>query len=83
MNDYPEIDKEWYTKSNYLCLLSVKDEQALLFLTQKLEHDNVKFSIFKEPDIGNQITAIAVEPGIKSKRICCRLSLALSEKIAC
>ena len=78
INDYPEIDKEWYESSNYLCLLSVDNENELLLLITKLSKANIRFSLFREPDIGNQITAIAVEPGKHSKRICSSLSLALS-----
>jgi hypothetical protein len=39
----------------------------------------IRFSVFKEPDIDNQITAIALEPGSKSKKICSNLSLALKD----
>lgn len=84
MNDFPKIDSVWYNVSNYLCLLSVRNENDLMFLIQDLKDKNIKFSVFREPDIGDQVTAIAIEPGTKSKRICSKLSLALlGEKIAC
>jgi len=83
IKDFPEIDDEWYRNSNYLCLLCVRNENELLSLMNYLTKENIKFSVFREPDIGDQVTSIAVEPGKHSKRICCRLPLALSEKITC
>jgi len=42
-------------------------------------HSKLAYTEFREPDIGNQLTAIAVEPGIESKRICSSLPLMLRE----
>lgn len=52
--------KEWQEKSNYVCCLeaSVFKIEMIQAELDKLE---VKYTIFEEPDIGNQITAIAVE----------------------
>jgi hypothetical protein len=75
---YPEVTKEWYIKSNYLGLLSVKSEQDLLVLAGKASTKGVRISVFKEPDIGNEVTAIALEPSPVSKKLCARLPLALS-----
>jgi hypothetical protein len=33
--------------------------------------------VFREPDINNEITAIAVEPSEKSRKLCSNLPLAL------
>lgn len=76
--EHPEIDKLWFDNSNYLGLLSVEDEVALYKLTEEAQRLNIQFSIFREPDIGNQMTAIALAPGPKSKKLCSRLKLALS-----
>jgi peptidyl-tRNA hydrolase len=75
--DHPEQDKNWFEKSNYLSLLSVDDESALHKLIEKAAEHNVRFSIFREPDIGDRVTAIALEPGTLSKKICRNLKLAL------
>jgi len=75
--DHPEIDKSWFEKSNYLGLLSVNDEESLFKLIERAEKNNIRFSIFKEPDIGDKITAIALEPGPLSKKLCSNLRLAL------
>lgn len=76
-HDHPEIDKEWFNNSNYICLLSVKDELALNELIEKASLHNIKFSVFREPDIVNQITAICLAPCKESKKITSNLRLAL------
>lgn len=78
VQEHPEIDREWYTKSNYLALLVVKNEQDLVSLLHKAAAKGLRSSVFKEPDIGNAITAIALEPGPKSKRLCSSLPLAFN-----
>ena len=79
VKDHPDIDKEWFEKSNYLGFLSVKDEHQLVKLAEQALAKGIKFSIFREPDIDNQITAIAIEPGAKSKKLCAKLQLGLKE----
>lgn len=78
--DHPEIDRQWFEHSNYLGLLSVSNEEALLRLITQAQMQNIAVSIFREPDIGDQITAIALGPGPKSKKLCGRLPLALRDK---
>lgn len=51
---------KWQCKSNYLCCLqasSFKIER----LMNKLDDLKIKYHKFVEPDIGNEMTAIAVE----------------------
>ena len=75
--EHPEIDKLWFEQSNYLGLLSVTDEKELADLVKQATFHDISFSIFREPDVDNQITAIALAPGPKSKKLCSRLPLAL------
>lgn len=75
--EHPEIDKMWFEQSNYLGLLSVADEQELNRLIEQATAHSIRFSIFREPDVENQITAIALEPGQKTKKLCSKLPLAL------
>ncbi len=65
--------------SNYICLLSVSSEHDLIKLLEKANLYNIKISVFREPDIDNQITAIALAPGAKSKKLCNNLKLALRD----
>ena len=78
--EHPEISLNWFEKSNYLGLLSVANEEELIKLTQQAKELDISYSIFREPDIDNQITAIALAPGPKSKKLCSRLPLALKGK---
>ncbi len=75
--EHPEIDRIWFEQSNYLGLLSVKNEEELQRLIEQAAASGIHHSIFREPDIDNQITAIALSPGPKSKKLCSRLPLAL------
>ncbi len=78
--EHKEVTVDWYKISNYLGLLSVSNENELLTLIDLARENNLRFSIFREPDIDNQITAIALEPGLQSKKLCSKLKLALKEK---
>lgn len=75
--EHPEVSKNWFEQSNYLGLLSVADEQELISLIEQASQKGIKFSVFREPDINDQITAVALEPGNKSKKLCSHLKLAL------
>jgi peptidyl-tRNA hydrolase len=79
-HDHPEHASTWYKQSNYLGFLSVANEAELNQLIEKVASLDIQCSIFREPDIENQITAIALAPGPKSKKLCSRLSLALKDK---
>ena len=76
--DHPEVDKEWHSRSNYLALLSVKDEVELMRLIVKATDAGIRWSAFREPDVDGQITAIAIEPCAHTIELCKSLSLALS-----
>lgn len=62
-----------------LACLSVVDENELKRLIQSLESNQIKHAIFREPDVDDQITAIAFEPGDKSRRLVSSFPLALKE----
>lgn len=78
-HEHPEIAKEWNTNSKYLVFLSVENEEALQRLLQKIQIRDIKYSTFFEPDIGNQLTAIAIEPTYESWKLTSNLPLALKE----
>jgi len=46
-----------------------------LRLIEKCNKCNLNISVFKEPDINNEITSITIEPGKKSKRLVGHLPL--------
>lgn len=77
--EHPEIAKQWFECSNYLGLLSVKDEQSLLNLIEKASKNDISYSIFFEPDLQYEITAVALAPGKATKKICSSFKLALKD----
>lgn len=56
--EHPVEFKAWKYGSNYLCCLSSNDLLGLIRILKRFE---AKHTVFREPDIGNEITAIAVE----------------------
>ncbi len=70
----------WHRDSNYLVQLVVENEEALKQLIKKLAKAELAITIFREPDIGNQITAIAIEPHEETQRICRNLPLLFKNK---
>jgi len=74
-HEHSETSKEWQTTSNYLAVLTVSDEEALIKLIDKAIKSDIKHTVFREPDLNNEITAVAFEPNDKARRITssCRL----------
>jgi peptidyl-tRNA hydrolase len=79
VEDYPALEREWFHNSNTLALLTVPDEKALLRLLEKAEDRGTRVSLFREPDIHNQLTAICIEPGPTARKLCGGLPLALQD----
>lgn len=76
--EHPEMTVRWFGDSNTLALLSAPNERALLILLERARRLGLKSSMFREPDIGNQITAIALEPGGMTSWLCRKLPKALA-----
>lgn len=66
--EHSVIYNKWYADP-YLALLAIKNEHELLKLISKLEKSKIKFSVFREPDINNQITSICIEPSDATRRL--------------
>lgn len=73
--EHPERAGPWFYNSNYLCMLSVENEKELIKFIEKCEKLKLCYSVFREPDIGNQITAIAIEPSITTQKMVSNLPL--------
>lgn len=74
-HEHPSIAKEWFTKSNYLIFLSVPDEHSLERIIESAKEQDIKVSVFREPDLNNEITAIALEPSSVSDKLTKNLKL--------
>ena len=77
--NFPKLTKRWHEESNYIASLSVNNEDDLLGLLQQCINQGIKCSLFREPDIEYQATAMVIEPSEEAKRLCSRLPLALKE----
>jgi hypothetical protein len=60
--EHPSRAGPWHKASNTLVMLTVKDTRALIHLMRKCDYLSLAYTVFREPDIGNQITAICMEP---------------------
>lgn len=77
--EHPQEYQKWYEESKTLVLLSVKDEDYLKYFIRQLHEKGVKYSIFLEPDIGNQVTSVAFVADDEAYQLCKKLPLVLRE----
>ena len=75
-HDHPQIATQWHEESKYLAYLSAHNESHLKELMFKADIKQIKYSVFTEPDIGDEITAIALEPSDAASKFCSSLPLA-------
>lgn len=68
-HQHPVEASEWQKQSNYLAFLTVADEAELIKLISRAILSGIKHTIFREPDINNEITAVAFEPSEAAKRL--------------
>lgn len=75
--EHPELDQAWFERSNTLALLTVPNEEALRRLADLADDRDLKLAAFREPDLGDALTAIALQPGPRTQKLCRNLPLAL------
>ena len=73
---HPEITNDWLTDSQYLVIVSVPTSFHILELANKAEKLGIDHVVWREPDLGNQPTAIALAPVDASRILCANLPLA-------
>lgn len=54
--EHTQLFNKWHNET--IVFIDVKNINGLITLANKLEKSNVKFSVFREPDIGNELTSI-------------------------
>ena len=69
----------WLTRSNFLVLVAVPDEAALYALITQAHERGIVHEGVREPDVNDEITAVALSPGRDAERLCASLPLALRE----
>lgn len=60
--EIPASISKWYQESQFIVVLSVKDEDELFNLYKKLYDQELGVYSFYEPDINDELTAFAVDP---------------------
>ena len=78
-SDYPHLTNRWLDNSEYICILEIENETELYNLWKMSEQKSIPGACFIEPDYDNSLTAIALAPGLESKKLCSNLKLALKE----
>lgn len=66
----------WMATSNNIVVVAVPDEYALAELAARAVEEGIVRTIVREPDYGNTITAVALEPGPIARRLCANYPLA-------
>lgn len=77
--EHPLLMERWFQESTYLVLLSVPDEVSLAAYSVKLREAKIVCSVWREPDLDNGLTAVAVAPSLAAQRLLANLPLTLRE----
>lgn len=75
-NDFPAEQRKWFLNSNTIVALAAKDLFELESFVGKAVSRGHKISKFYEPDIGNELTAVAIVPDPRNKKLCSKFKLA-------
>lgn len=77
--EHPDVANTWNKESKYLIQLSIKNYNEFKKFLYKLIDNDIRFSLFYEPDI-SEYTSVTIEPGEKSKKLTSSLPLMLKNK---
>lgn len=77
--EHPETDRQWFSGSNTLAILTVKDQSTLEGLFKKAINRRIPVAKFQEPDRSDELTAIALGP--EGRRLTRNLPLALQGRV--
>lgn len=77
--EHPLLMSEWYRTSSYLVLLSAKSEFHLRTIHHRVKDACLTHVCWHEPDLDNEMTALAVEPSPAAERLLANLPLLLRE----
>lgn len=73
------MTRAWLEDSNFLVVVAVPDEDALAELAARAAEEGIIRTLVREPDLDNELTAVALQPGSEARRLCAQLPLALRE----
>lgn len=75
--EWPDLIGPWYYDSNFLVVVSLEDETALMELAENARTLEIRYSAVQEPDFKDAWTAVALEPGETARLMCTGQDLAL------
>lgn len=73
----PDQFRAWIESSGYLVVLSVPDEDGIYEMISKAISADIDYYAFREADFGDELTAVALQPGNIARELCKGLPLAL------
>lgn len=76
---HPKVFKNWQVNQKNLVVLSVANELALNDLYNKAQGMKIKSVLFKEPDIGNESTAVCLQPCEMTYKLTSSIPLTLKD----
>lgn len=81
-DQHAEDTAAWLHGSNYLIIVAVPNEYELMGLIETAHAKGIYHTAVREPDVGDELTAVAFQPGDAARRLCSALPLALREAVA-
>ena len=78
---HTSLTTKWLRDSQFLIVVSVPDQAALVALSTQAVERGIPQYLWREPDLDDQPTAIALAPGAESRRLCANLPLAGREPV--
>jgi hypothetical protein len=78
--EHPSRAGPWFKDSNYLVLLELSNESQLKLLLMNCDRHNLAYTAFREPDLGNEITAVAIEPSEITQKLVSKIPLLFKSK---
>lgn len=72
----PELSQDWAKTSNSLIVLEAKDAEHLSSLLDKAKASDIPTVVFREPDMGDEITAIGFAPSENTRTLLSNLPCA-------
>lgn len=81
-DEHPTQARSWLHRSNFLVVVAVPDEDALLALAAEASlGKGLCTTKVHEPDLGDEYTAIAMQPGLEAGALCASYPLALRNAV--
>lgn len=78
-HEHPVITDDWYLNSTYLVLVTAKSSYHLELIADQAEQADLVVSRWFEPDMGDELTAIAIAPSLIASKLMANLPLTLRE----